>query len=153
MKKYSLSLTLFAIFFLMTGCNSPSAYFNKNTNTQGLPEDKNGNFVLYVSNQSFDISPVDIKIYIDDMTAVNEDFYVEDQHAWEQFQFNLSVGTHKIKIESLEGNAILEENFDIVDKKHWAVVNYWYYPEDAVVTGATPKHFSFDISNEQYYFD
>ena len=148
-KMFWLSLPILICLFL-TGCND----FSDNTNTeiQELSEDKNGNFILYVSNQSFAINPIDIKIYIDDMIAVNEEFDVGIQHTWKPFQFNLPTGTHKIKIESVIGNSILEKNFDIIDNKHWALAQYWYYPENSGGADLAPKHFSFDIKNELYYF-
>jgi hypothetical protein len=150
MKKMFWLLLPILVCIFLTGCSN----FNDNTNIeiQKISEDGNGNFILYVSNQSFAINPIDIKIYIDDMVAVNEDFDVGIQHTWKPFQFNLPTGTHSIKIESIIGDSILEENFDIIDDKHWALVQYWYYPEKLDDENLMPKHFSFDIKNEPYFF-
>lgn len=145
MKKYILSFSVLLIGLSLTRCDDM-------TNNSEIPEDGNGNFVLYVSNQSYAISSVDIKIYIDDMIAVNKEFDVGSQHNWKSFQFDLSTGEHKISIESKKGDASLEENFEIIDNKYWAVVDYWYYPDNSGGTGPTPKSFSFDIKDEPYLF-
>jgi hypothetical protein len=111
-----------------------------------LIQDENGNFALHVSSQSFAIDPVDIKIYIDDKIAVNQDFYVGTQHTYVSYRFSLSNGQHNIKIESKKGDATFEENFDIIDK-HSGVVEYWYYPE--TYYDPTPKHFTFRFGEDK----
>ena len=116
-----------------------------------LQQDENGNFILYVSNQSPAIDPVDIKIDIDGKKAVDQDFYVEDGHNWRQFQFSLPKGTHQLRVKSVKGSATLETEFEIKDK-HWAVIDYWYYPEVTGGAGPTPKQFTFDIKDEPIYF-
>jgi hypothetical protein len=98
-----------------------------------LPQDENGNFILFVSSQSFAIDPVDIKIHIDGKSAVNQDFYVGEQHNWQEFRFSLPKGNHSIHAESVKGEAELEEEFEIKDK-HWAAVDYRYYPENRLVS-------------------
>lgn len=117
--------------------------------TTHLPLNKNGNFVLYVSNQSFALDPVDIKIYIDGKVAESQDFRVENQHNWQKFQFSLSRGIHKIHVESVKGEAKLEKKFEIKGK-HWAVVDFWYYPK--LDNNQTQKQFSFEIQDEPIMF-
>ncbi len=56
--------------------------------------DPGGNFVLYVSNQSFYIDPVDIQIWIDGECVVREYFEVGNQHNYRPFVLRLSEGTH-----------------------------------------------------------
>ena len=121
--KAPVAATLFAL-CLVGGC----------TNTvlplaEPLPQDKNGNFVLYVSNQSFDVSPVDILIHIDGKEAVSSDFAVGNQHNWVQHTFQLAPGKHQLVAVSQKGKARVEREFEIVDK-HWAVVDYWYPDPD-----------------------
>ena len=120
-----------------------------------LPTVEDGNFVLYVSSQSFAINPVDIKIYIDDKVAVDDIFDVTGnrtpQHNWQKYQFQLESGSHTIKAVSETGDAVLEEEFDIVDK-HWVVVDYWYYPEVTGGSGPTPKQFTFNIQDSPIGF-
>jgi len=115
-----------------------------------LPQDKNGNFVLTVSNQSFAIDPVDIKIYIDGKLALDQEFDVgtgiRRQHNWQMFQFQLPDGIHKFRAESIRGQVSLEKQFEIKGKR-WAVLDYWFYPD----THDEPiaKHFSFGVSDKR----
>lgn len=118
-----------------------------------LPQTKDGNFVLYVSNQSFAVNPVDITVRIDGKQAVRGDFDVKGgsiaQHNWKRHVFKLSPGKHKLHVESRKGAANLDKEFEVA-KKHWAVVNYWYYPKSHY--NPTPKHFSFKIQNTRIMF-
>lgn len=137
---------------LFVGCKKEICILKASKNI--LPEDKNGNFILHVSNQSFAVDPVDIKVYINDKLAVYEDFYLTGrrtpQHNWKEFQFNLSKGIHKLKVESVKGNAVLEKEFEIKGK-HWAAITYPNF------TTANPRlkkrYFSFTISDEPILFE
>jgi len=111
-------------------------------NQEILPQDSKGNFILYVSNQSFAINPVDIAILIDGKLAVSDHFEVKDQHNWIQYQFLLNNGEHTIEITSKKGKAALKQTFEIKGK-HWACVDYWYYPHDKDHN----KIFTFDIQD------
>jgi len=117
-----------------------------------LEPNENGNFILYVGNQSFAISPVDIEIYIDDKQVVADNFDVDNQHTWIKYSFNFEEGGHEIKAISKKGDAVLEKEFEIIDK-HWAVIKYGYYPEISGGAGPTPKHLNFSIQNEPIYFE
>lgn len=120
-----------------------------------MPQDPNGNFILYVSNQSFAVNPVDITIAIDGESAVEADFDVAGghvpQHNWVRHQFALEPGTHTITAASEKGKAALEKQFEITDK-HWAVIAYWYYPDNARGATPTPRKFSFIIKDEPIMF-
>ena len=111
--------------------------------------DPEGNFTLYVSNQSFAIDPVDVKIFIDNQIVVDQDFYVESQHSWQVFQLSLVPGKHTLRAKSRKGKARLEKTFD-VKGRHWAVVDFFYYPRTHY--SPTPKKFTFDISNKPIGF-
>lgn len=114
-----------------------------------FPQDPNGNFILYVSNQTFEISPVDIKILIDGRWAIQENFEVGNQHNWKQFQFQLSKGKHLIKAESVKGEAVLEKEFEITDK-HWAVLDYWV--DIKAARYPVPKYFTFNFTDKPVMF-
>ncbi len=118
---------------------------------QSLAQDPNGNFILFVANQSFDEDPVDITVHIDGKKAIAADFYVENQHNWIRHQFNLSPGQHKLTVKSKKGEASLDKEFDITEK-HWAVIDYWYYPEQRGGAGPTPRQFSFMIQDRPIGF-
>ena len=111
---------------------------------RALPTARDGNFVLYVSNQSFERPEVDIRIEIDGRTAVDGRFPVEDQHNWVEFRFRLPNGRHTLRAVSRTGEARASWTFTVTGK-HWAVVDYWYYAGE-------PKRFSFDVSSEPVGF-
>jgi len=104
--------------------------------------DPQGGFTLLVSNQSFAITPVDIRIEIDGETVVHEYFEVGNQHNWKAYRLSLNPGQHTLRLSSAKGRATLLTTFTVTGK-HWAVVNYWYYPKSH--DNPTPKHFSFDV--------
>ena len=151
---------VFLILLSLTfGCTSTEQNIGNNPNTEKMiefPPVSDGNFILYVSDQSFNISPVDISIFIDGKLAISEDFDVAGsrvpQHNWKQFQFNLEQGNHTIKAVSERGDAILEESFE-VKQKNWAVIDYWYYPTVEGGAGPTPKHFTFHIGDSTIGFE
>lgn len=110
-----------------------------------------GNFVLYVSNQSYAIDPVDITILIDGRKAVIGAFPVENQHNWYQFRFALEPGHHQLVAISARGQARLTQDFEVSAARQWAAVNYWFYP--ASHYQPTPKHFSWLIQGTPIAFD
>jgi len=146
MKRLLLFLTLLTL--LPAGCS-------KTTDTKPaedlLPQDPNGNLTLYVSNQSFAISPVDITIHIDGKKAVEGAFDVGDQHNWTGYTFRLSKGEHELVGVSERGGARITEQFQIEDE-HWAVLDYWYYPKVTGGAGPTRRQFSFNIQDKPIYF-
>jgi hypothetical protein len=83
-----------------------------------------GNFVLYVSNQRFDVDPVDIKVYIDGNVAVNQDFLNKGGHNWIRFEFRLGDGPHTLRAVSKRGQADLAGSFLLPDTPY-AVVDFW----------------------------
>jgi hypothetical protein len=106
-----------------------------------LPEDKDGSFVLYVSNQSFGVSPVDIRVFIDGKLAIDEAFDVGQQHNWKSFRYNLGKGKHRLAAESVKGAAKFERDLEI-EGGNWSVLDYW----------DSPGHFSFHTSDKPIHF-
>ncbi len=94
-----------------------------------LPQTTNGNFVLYVSNQSFDMSPVDITVHINGKKAVSADFAVGNSHTWVKHTFQLAPGKHKIAAVSQKGSSRIEKEIEVKDK-HWVVIDYWFTKQD-----------------------
>lgn len=113
--------------------------------------DPNGNFHLYISNQSFAVSLVDIKVFIDGKLVVNGSFEVGSQHNYQLFVLKLSSGRHKIVAESSKGHARLEQIFDVNDRP-WATLTYWFYPKAEGGAKPCPPQFKFDLSKEPIYF-
>jgi hypothetical protein len=84
---------------------------------------------LYVSNQSFDISPVDIDIWVEDTHVVTGGFDVEGQHNWILFDLTLPSGTHALHAEGLGGSIVINEAVPVPEER-WGVLDFWYYPGD-----------------------
>ncbi len=106
---------------------------------------------LYVSNQSFDINPVRIEVFIDDLAVICGDFDVGDQHNWTLFDMELEPGTHTIRAVGNEGGAELAETFDM-DGERWAVIDFWFYSEGRD-DGDGGQNFTFDIRDQPIGFD
>ena len=106
-------------------------------------------FTLLISNQSFDLDPVDIRVELDDQLAVTGDFVVEGQHTWVPFELDIAPGTHTIDVTTADANATLSQTFQMDDRK-WGTVMFWFYEGGAE---PTPPSFSWNVSDEQPAFD
>lgn len=116
---------------------------------QHLPAPTTPSFTLLISNQSFDLSQVDIRVSIDNQLAVSGDFVVGNQHTWVPFDLDVAPGTHTLQVSSADTNATMTRSFEMDDRK-WGVVMFWYYEG-----GAEPvaPSFSWNLSDEQPAFD
>ncbi len=115
---------------------------------QRLPYIETGNLQLYVSNQSFDIDPVDIRVELDGDVAVVGDFLVEGQHSWHVFKFEVPEGSVRLDARTIVGEAELTQTFNVTTDRY-AVLDYWYYPGD-------PDHdrrFSLNLFDEPPLFE
>ena len=112
--------------------------------------DPQGHFTLLVSNQSFAISPVDIRVEIDDGTVVYERFEVGNQHRWKAFKLSLPLGKHTLRVSSAKGEAELSREFEVKGEQ-WAIIDYWYYPKSHY--NPTPKHFGFELLDHAPKFE
>ena len=128
---FQVFLSLIAVTFL--GCNN-----SKLSTHNSSILDPDGNFTLYVSNQSFAISPVDIRIQIDGELIVDDEFDVKRQHSFVPFKLSLDKGKHHIKVWSVQGSAQIEEDFELTDQDI-AVVTYWYH--DTSPDNSTERQF------------
>ena len=100
---------------------------------------------IYVSNQSFDIDPVLIEVYIDDQAVVCQEFAVEGQHNWILFDIALEPGEHTIHAIGNGGTAEFTEQVDLAGER-WAVIDFWWYPGDAA------EQLTFDIYDQPIGF-
>jgi hypothetical protein len=137
---------LFVLMASVAACGSDGEPATVAEGPPPLEQAGNGNFTLYVSNQSFERGDVDIAVFIDGRLAVDDDFEVGDQHNWIEFTFELGNGPHTLRAESLKGDALLEKRFEVAGKR-WAVVDYWCCDSEH----GEPR-FSFDISNQPIGF-
>lgn len=99
---------------------------------------------MWISNQSFDISPVDIRVEIDGEPILKKSFKVENQHHFEEFCLKLTPGRHVIELWSVKGEAHLKQDFN-VKSNHWGTVLYWYYADPMYRPYPEgKKHFQFE---------
>lgn len=137
--------SLLASALLLAACTDGSTEAPR----QHLPRPEDPSLTLFVSNQSFDLPRVDIEIRLDGQLAVTGDFDVEGQHTWIRFDFDLAPGPHQLRVVSEAGEATLEREFDLDDRK-WGVVDFWYYAAGS--PEPTPKQFSFQLLDEEPQF-
>jgi len=136
-----------AVLLLLMGCGDPKPRAASNGDPQ-LPGadsrllDPNGGFTLYVSNQSFAIDPVDVRVEIDGGLVVSDYFHVGNQHRFVASKLSLPQGKHRIRIWSVKGGTQLSEDFELKGEDV-GVVTYWYYPESHYQP--TPRKFNFGI--------
>jgi hypothetical protein len=100
-------------------------------------------FHLWVSNQSFDVDPVDIRIYVDDHQVVCDSFRVESQHTWILFELELDEGDHSLRVAGLDGEVELVDTFEVANE-HWGLVMFW--------TEEGQNFFTFGVEDEPILF-
>lgn len=111
-----------------------------------LIEEAKADLVLYVSNQSFEDSPVIIEIAIDGVLLVDQAFAIEGGHNWVTFPTSLPPGEHIITATSNTG-ASTEQTVEIPEgERRWAALDYWYSPE------GEPRRFTWHLSMEPIKF-
>ena len=94
-KRKNMKTTIFIatvlLLFVLVGCIEPGA---ETVAGNILSQDTSTNFVLYVSNQSFALTPVDITITIDEKQVIPSEFEVGEgerrQHNWIMHGFELT---------------------------------------------------------------
>jgi hypothetical protein len=112
-------------------------------------ENKNGNFVLYVSNQSFEVKTVDILVSIDGMPVLHEYFEVRNQHLWKPFRFQLPNGHHTIRAVTRRGGAEAEESFEVAGKCR-AMLSFCYGKKQG--HKCNKPSFAFEVSDKPALF-
>lgn len=104
------------------------------------PQDPDGNFVLWVGNQSFERPTVDITVRLDGKVVASRIFQVHEAHTWIAHKFNLEPGKHTIVVRSIKGESELEQTFDASEVKVGAVVSYQYARDQQQPTFTLSKH-------------
>jgi hypothetical protein len=143
-----LRASLASLVFLFA-CDGGGADDPRNEPHQHLPAPTTPKLTLLISNQSFDLSQVDIQVSIDNQLAVSGDFLVGSQHTWLPFELDVAPGMHSLDVSSADSNAQMTQTFQMDDRK-WGVVSFWYYEG-----GSEPvaPSFSWNLSDEQPLFD
>jgi hypothetical protein len=92
------------------------------------PKETVSDLTLLISNQSFDINPVDIEIKIDGEVVVKDNFNVQQgqlsQHNWQQYHLQLSRGSHQLVATSKKGKAQLQTELKI-EAAQTSMIAYW----------------------------
>lgn len=118
-------------------------------NPNYLENDYKSSLVLYVSNQCFEIDPVDIIVNINNKQFIGEDFFVQNQHGWKKFIVKLPKGKHEILIQSKNYDTMLIDEIEIRGNNLWALINFVCPSEQN--TGFLQKKFIFYTSETQIY--
>lgn len=92
-----------------------------------IPQVENGNFSIYVSNQSSSLDPVDLKITIDGKLAVRQEFFCENGNNHIKFQFQIDEGEHKLSVSSIKGNIGKDTTFTLSTTPYCSI-SFWYVP-------------------------
>ncbi len=134
---------------VLVACNGAGSDDPRNEPHQHLPAPTTPKLTLYLSNQSFDLSQVDMRVEVDDQLAVTGDFLVEGQHTWLPFELDLASGPHTLTVTSADTDATMTQSF-VMDDRKWGVVMFWYYEG-----GSEPvaPSFSWNLTDEAPGFD
>jgi hypothetical protein len=89
------------------------------------PPKGTGTLELYVSNQSFNIDPVDIVVSLDGKEIIAQDFDVEGQHNWVRFNIDVPTGSHKLAVTANGGSAQRDLPIEIGTSTLFGVINFW----------------------------
>jgi len=108
-----------SLLILLNSCSEDNSF---------IPQVENGNFILFVSNQSTYIDPIDLKIKIDGKLALNQEFVTLEGHNHIKFQFQLKEGDHTFAVSSIIGN-INKDTMFTLPTTPYSVVSFWYYPQ------------------------
>jgi len=116
-----------------------------NVDDPGVDPPKPGSVTLTVSNQSFELTQVDITVLLDGNVVVDDNFEVGDQHNFVEYRFELPRGSHTLRAVSSGAGVAREEQIDITGE-HWAYIGFLSR------TGAAPRSFEFAFQGEPIYF-
>jgi hypothetical protein len=154
-----LLLALLLSFLFIVWCNQPPKEKYESDvgkmqesaqNQDRIPTEPDGNLVIYVSNQSVELSSVDIDIRIDGILAIKNNFERKNRHRWQTFRFRIAEGERTLNIKSQIGHASLEKQITISDKL-WKAIGY-YYSEARKGGIKVEPTFSFDVRHSPIYF-
>ncbi len=149
------SVVIILVFIAACG-SSPS---NDNSGPVDITVNSNGtsDLTLFVSNQSYRDSEVDITVTLDGETIIDRDFNVGDQHNYIEHRIRLDAGRHTLHAATttLDGEEVeLSEDFTIdPDQQRYAALDYWHYePTGLDDPTADPPKFTFKIQDDPIGF-
>lgn len=94
---------------------------------------ESANVFLYVSNQSFEDSVVQMTVEVEGEVVVDQPFDVCGQHNWVAFPLALPTGWHDLTVRA-PGDVTQRSRLDVPPSpgKRWVVVSYWTDVEPSV---------------------
>lgn len=85
---------------------------------------------LYVTNQSPNVDPVDVKVTMGDRTIFDMPVPFNDAHWYEYVKVKVTPGTkYLLQATSTDGKATAKFTFK-ANRTNWIVVTYWYYTDE-----------------------
>ena len=118
MQKNNTKLVLFILFVhILISCSDNSI--------STISQAENGNFVLSVTNQSLDMDPALLEIYIDGKLAISKEFFWEYGRAHIKFTYQLEDGEHKITVVSSQINLTKDTTF-ILPSTPYCLISFLY---------------------------
>jgi hypothetical protein len=88
-------------------------------------DEEEANFLLDISNQSFDQPTIATKVYVDGVLLVDREFHVEGQHTWVTFPILVEPGPHELRVE-VAGGAPYETTVKVpADKPTYGLLQHW----------------------------
>jgi hypothetical protein len=109
---------------------------------------EHGNFVLYVTNQSFAVDPVDVRVYIDGQRAVDQKFASLAGHNFVRFEFQIEEGKHTLRMASSHVSDVQSADF-VISSTPYAVVEFWSSQSTTFEAGGDPPHFMVHFFSSQ----
>ena len=113
------------------------------------------NLTMYISNQSLNLTPVDIAVFVDSAEAIRDTFDVKGkrvlQHNWIKYNFKIPIGEHQVNVYSKQGMAEIARKIK-VDSVLYINIEYHFSNE---YTGElkNKKFFHFIESKEEFRFE
>lgn len=127
-----LALAAALTFGALAGCGeaqgadpSPHPQVTADDSTVRLVDRTEADFLLFVSNQSFDDEEVTLAVTVDGVTVVDASFHVEGQHNWISFPLDLPSGEHEITAAADSGATLRRTFATPPGKKRYAVIDHW----------------------------
>jgi hypothetical protein len=112
------------------------------TTVPGVVQSDDGNLELHVSNQSFDVTPVDITVMLDGEQLVAQEFDVESQHTWIKFSFDVKTGPHTLAVTANDGSVSRDAHVEIGSATKYGIVNFWDAGQVEITFQDTPPAFA-----------
>src|SRR5262249_43595413 len=94
-----------------------------------VPEDRDGNITLYISNQDRTVDPLDVRVSLDGVPIIRATVAIGELHpSYEEYHFKWTPGVHELRVESPQVPSKLISPVDVATSR-WVSVLYGYPPQ------------------------